>query len=262
MVKSLRLKILFSFLLLILMLVLAGVMSIWEFHRMGDSVDKVMTNNYQSIESSKIMLDAVERQDSHALMWMLGDTSEGENGIQQSDSAMHSALIKTRNNITEKDEATYIAKIEEEYTLFHEAIKKIIVSPNTETGKKIYYTEVKLHFQATKKAISELMLINQDGMYKQSSIVREKSKRAMMPAIVSIVAAVIFAILLNFFIAIYFINPINRLIQGVKTYYHEQGRINTKIKSQDELKTLEDEINNMIYRLSRKQNISSSYNEN
>ncbi|MGM2755135.1 hypothetical protein ACS2QP_27730, partial [Bacillus cereus group sp. Bce019] len=85
-------------------------------------------------------------------------------------------------------------------------------------------------------------------------IVKEKSKRAMMPAIVSIVAAVIFAILLNFFITIYFINPLKQLIKSVKGFYPEQIRLNTNIASKDEIKTLENEVNNMIYRLLRHRN--------
>lgn len=70
----------------------------------------------------------------------------------------------------------------------------------------------------------------------------------MMPGIVSIVAAIVFALLLNFFISEYFINPINRLINGVKSYYPEMGRIDAKINLQDEIKTLESEINNLIIR--------------
>ncbi len=61
--KSLKIKIFLSFLLLILMLVVAGVMSILELRKMGDSVETVMKDNYQSIEASKTMLDAVERED-------------------------------------------------------------------------------------------------------------------------------------------------------------------------------------------------------
>lgn len=71
----------------------------------------------------------------------------------------------------------------------------------------------------------------------------------MMPGIVSIVAAIVFALLLNFFISEYFINPINRLIDGVKSYYSEKGRIDAKINLKDEIKALEDEINNLIGRL-------------
>lgn len=255
MIKSLKVKILISFSLLILMLAIAGIMSILEFKNMGYSVDKVLKNNYQSIEMAKLMLDATEREDSGILRWMIGDTESGKSTVQSSDSIIRATLVKTRSNVTEKNEEEYISKIAAEYEKFNLSVKKILATNTSlEENKKIYETETELHFFATKKAINDLMVLNQDGMYKQSSTVKEKSKRAMMPVIVSIAAAVIFTLLLNFFISIYFINPLKQLIKGVKSFYSEQMRLNTNIASKDEIKTLENEINNMIYRLQQNKN--------
>ena len=77
---------------------------------------------------------------------------------------------------------------------------------------------------------------------------KENSKRAIMPAIVSIIAAIVFAFLLNFFISIYFIHPLHRLVEEVRTYYPERGPIDARITSSDEIKALENEINNLIGR--------------
>lgn len=73
MIKSLKIKIVLSLSLLILMLMAAGVMSILDFKKIGNSVDTVLKNNYQSIESAKKMLDAVEREDSGILLWLIGN---------------------------------------------------------------------------------------------------------------------------------------------------------------------------------------------
>lgn len=255
MIKSLKIKILLSFSLLILMLAVAGIMSILEFRNMGHSVDKVLKNNYESIESAKLMLDAAEREDSGVLMWMIGDTESGQQTIQASDSIIREAIVKTQKNITEQNEGEYISKIIDAYEKYHASVQKILQNKTAlPESKKIYDSETQTHFFNTKKTINDLMVLNQDEMYKQSSIVKEKSKRAMMPAIVSIVAAVIFAILLNFFITIYFINPLKQLIKSVKGFYPEQIRLNTNIASKDEIKTLENEVNNMICRLLRHRN--------
>ena len=44
--SSLKIKILLSLSLLVLMLLAAGIMSMLEFTKMGDSVDGVLKNNY------------------------------------------------------------------------------------------------------------------------------------------------------------------------------------------------------------------------
>ena len=249
MARSLKVKIFLSFLLLILMLLVAGVMSILEFQKIGDSVEAVMKNNYQSIETSKLMLDAVEREDSGVLMWMLGDSTKGNETVNRSHAVMQKALQDARLNISETNEEEYIKRIEQEYGKFHFVIQKIIGSnSNLQKNKNVYSQELESLFGNTKKAINSLMVLNQDQMYAQSTTMKENSQRAMMPAIISVLAAVLFAILLNFFISIFFINPIHRIIDEIKSFYPEKGRIDAKITSKDELKTLETETNNLIRR--------------
>lgn len=248
-IKSLRTKIFLSFLLLILMLAIAGVMSILEFKKMGSSVDVVLKNNYQSIESAKIMLDAVGEMESGIMICLLGNMQKGEMTIITADSIMNIAIQKARSNISETNEEQQIIEIEKEYSKLNTIANKIASSEKSSDDKIVLYEmSAKKHYIDTKNAINKLMVINQDKMYKQATIAKENSQRAMMPAIISVIAAVIFAILLNIFISIYFIGPINRLIKEVKYYYPEKGEINAKINSTDEIKTLEQEINQLIRR--------------
>ena len=81
MLKSLRAKIFSSFMLLVLMLVIAGIMSIIEFNKVGVSIKNVMDDNYKSIEQTKQMLDALEREDSGLLMYLMGNREMGSQTI-------------------------------------------------------------------------------------------------------------------------------------------------------------------------------------
>lgn len=250
MIKSLKIKIFLSFLLLILMLVVAGVMSIVELRKMGDSAEKVMKNNYQSIEASKTMLDAVEREDSGLLLWMLGESDKGSQTVEQANGVMEKALKDALLNLSEINEDEYIRKVENCYIAFHVAIEKIISSDgNLAENNKTYAEELEPLFFETKNAINDLMVLNQDQMYSQAAIMKNNSQRSIMPGIVSVVAAVVFAILLNFFISISFINPIKKLIEEVKSFYPGSSKIDAKITSEDEIKTLENEINDLTARL-------------
>ena len=250
MFKSIHTKILFSFLLLILMLLTAGIMSVIEFHRMGTSVHDVLNNNYQSVESAKTMLDAVEREDSGILTWMLGNRNEGETIIAHSDSLMQTAIKAAKKNSTEKGEDVIIEKIVEEYGKYQAAIHKIATSDgNINTQKTIYADEAAKYLLLSKDAINALMTLNQDHIYQRSEQLIQNSQRAMTPGIVSIVAALLFALLLNFFILVYFIKPIKRIIAEMQAFYPEKNIIDCKIKSKDEIKKLESEINNLIVRL-------------
>lgn len=252
MIKSLKIKIILSLSLLILMLMAAGIMSILEFEKIGNSVDTVLKNNYQSIEAAKKMLDALEREDSGILLWMLGNKDTGEGTIVVSDSIIREAIIDMEKNVTEFNEPEHITAVKNAYTQYHSSVKHILESgESNEENIVLYNNETDSLFLETKEFIYKLMVLNHDQMYRQAGIVKEQSRRAMMPAIVSIAAAILFSMLLYFFIRTYFILPIGQLISSVKEYYPEKGHLDTGIVSRDEFKKLEDEINQLIYRLRR-----------
>ena len=65
---GLREKILSGFLLLTMMLVVAGVWSIHELTAVGTSVQSILNDNYKSINAGKMMIEALEREDSAVLL--------------------------------------------------------------------------------------------------------------------------------------------------------------------------------------------------
>ena len=71
MIKKLKVKIFSSFMLLVLMLVIAGAMSIWELKKMNNSFSDVIDNNYLSIEHALNVTQALEREDSGILLLFL-----------------------------------------------------------------------------------------------------------------------------------------------------------------------------------------------
>jgi len=90
-------------------------------------------------------------------------------------------------------------------------------------------------------------------MYDEASDLREKSKRAIMPGIVSIIAAVVFSLLLNFFITRFFVRPIIKLTEIVKNLKLGQKYLKTDTSFNDEIKDLEQAIGDMLLRFSNKE---------
>lgn len=256
MVTTLRTKIFSSFFLLVIMLVVAAGMSILEFRKIGKSVDKVMENNYKSIEQAKIMTDAIERQNSGLFMYLTDYQQEGRQQIVAADSLIRGAFKEANEHITEPDEGAIMNQIVTNYQTYYASIQATMLSDKVDFQDKnnVFFTDIQHKFKETRTLIDKLTQLNEEGIYKQSSQIKDNAKRAIMPAIVSVVAAIIFALLLNFFISIYFINPIHRLIDAVSGFYPEQLEVKAKISSKDEIKKLEVKINELISRLMRYRN--------
>jgi len=195
-------------------------------------------------------MDALEREDSGLLLWIIGDREEGAQTIHASQAIIRSALRDAEKNITETDEPRHISDITEGYDAYHASVLFIIEGEMLpEEAKESYDRNTKSLFFRTKETVNALLMLNQEQMYQQSEIIQERSRRAMMPAFISLVAAVLFALLLFYFIRIYFFRPVKKLTESIREYYPEKGRLDGGIVSRDEFKQLEEEMNNLISRL-------------
>ena len=239
---KIKIKILAGFFLIILMLLIAGLMSVYEFSRVSKSVSALIDDNYKTIEACKSMLEAVEREDSGVLLLVSGHWKEGRNILEAADSMFYSAIIIAKNNITEENEDKYIEKIEESYLEYKAKWETPIVGTNKENNISWYFTDLHAAFIAVKFELEALMTLNQDSMYKEATQLKEQVYRAMMPGIVAIISALIFLVIFNFFISKYFVNPIEKLIYSLKNHTIYTQKFDGNIISNDELKELENNL--------------------
>ena len=247
MIKKLKVKIFSSFMLLVLMLLIAGLMSIWELSKMNDSFSDVIDNNYQSIEHALNVIDALEREDSGILMVYLGNVDEGIRVINSGDSTIAKSMIEIKKNATEEGEEGVIENFELEYESYFALLNSAINKKSS--NEEADYRNLHNQFAKTKKEVNFLMELNQISMYSKAREMHERLYQAMMPGIVSIILAIVFALLLNFFISRYFVDPLHKLISATQSYKPPLANLNVDINSEDELKTLQIEINNLIRRI-------------
>lgn len=248
---KIKFKILAGFALLILMLLVAGAMSIYEFSQIGKSVKSLIDDNYKTIEASKKMIEALEREDSGILLLVSGKWKEGRTILTSADSLFIAAFIMAKNNVTEKDEDKIIKKIESSYFTFKEKWELPIVGTYKENSINWYLTEVHQCFLDVKLNVEDLMNLNQDSMYDEASALKEQAHRAIMPGIIAIISALIFLILFNFLIGFILVRPIKKIINTVKNYHITTQTFDADISNQDDFKTLETEIQQLINRLKK-----------
>jgi methyl-accepting chemotaxis protein len=234
------------------MLVVAGTISILEFNWLSTTVHGLIQNNYKSIEASKSMIEALEREDSGILLLMLGELNEGRKILESSDAQFLESFEIAKNNLTEENEEDFIKKIEDRYDNYKSSWGRPIVDTEKQGNLTWYRTDIHQSFLTTKKAVDELMTLNQQVLFNEASFLREKSKRAIMPAIICIISAVVFSLLLSFFITLYFVSPIVRLTEDVNTLKPGQKYLKSRSASNDEIKKLELAINELLARFSDK----------
>lgn len=250
---KLRYKILTGFLLLIAMLIVAGSFSIIEFSKINKSNKKLLEHNYRSIEGSRTMLEALEKEDNGVMLLLNGNWKEGREVLRYGDSLFNRSLHVVQNNITEKNQEAYIDTIKNRYSKYKTIWERPIVDTDKESNLKWYYNKTHEEFTAVKKAIKELIELNQSSMYQETTNLKEKTQRAIKPGIVAIFSALVFVFLLMFFINYYFITPVEKLAKELENLPPKKTTLDTKIESGDELGRLKEAINSMIQKTKQEQ---------
>lgn len=101
---SLRTKILTGYLIFIAALTALGGWSAWRLREMGDMSRRIITNNYDSVVAAQDMKESLERQDSAAVFFLLGERTLAEAQLREHRARFDAAFEKEANNITEPGE--------------------------------------------------------------------------------------------------------------------------------------------------------------
>lgn len=251
MIVRLKTKLLAGFMLLASLLIVAGTISVLEFIKLSSSFSSLLNNNYKSIEASKRMLEALEREDSGILLLLLGEWEKGRSILEEADSSFQSSFETAKNNITEDNEQQLISAIHEQYNAYKARWINPIVYTRKQGDISWYHNSLHKEFLEIKLVINELMSINQNSLYNKTSTLQINAQRAVMPGIIAILGAVVFLVMLNFYIRKQFVEPLKQIKTAVKKHAKGDSMISSGINSKDEFKELEVEINQMLHRIQK-----------
>ena len=247
---GLRIKILSGFLILSLMLLIAGLWSIYELNFLGTSVGKILDENYQSIQAAKNMKEALEREDSAILLLMLGKWEQGRNILDSADSVFEENFNFANKNITIPGEEERLNKIAEGYKNYKSLWERPIVDTDKEGNLDWYFSSVHQKFLLVKSAVDELINLNDQIMYGTASELENRSNRAIMPGIIAVLSALVFTLIFNYLVNYYFVSPIIRITDRIKKFEERRIPFDVKIETTDEIFHLANAIDHLCRSLS------------
>jgi len=242
---KIRTKILLGFLILAVMLAAAGAYSIYELTSIGTSVQRLLDDNYKSINAAKQMIESLEREDSGILLLLSGKWKEGRTTIVDAHQNFQKAYGIASNNVTVPGEKGYIDKINAAYKTYRETWDRPIVGSEYEGNLDWYLTKVHRDFALVKTAVEDLMTLNDNTMYQTATALKDRAHRTVMPGIVAILTALVFAFIFNFFVNLYVVNPIISMIKSINRFLQSSEPIKLHIDTGDELQDLAASISNL-----------------
>ena len=248
---KLRSKVLSGFIVLALMLSVAGVWSIIEIRSLSTAVQDLLDENYTSIAAAKSMIEALEREDSGVLLLLSGKWEEGRRIVDSADSVFMAGFDIASHNITIADEASYISAIDTKYAAYKAIWARPIVDTDREGNLNWYFGAAHGAFLDVKLAVNELMTLNDKVMFETASSLRAKASRAIMPGIVAILAALVFSVMFSYFVTLFVIRPITRITNGITQFVTKGRSFDLRLETRDELSQLADSIRTLVARAER-----------
>lgn len=245
---KLRLKILSGFFIIVLMLFLAGIWSVNELSSMSGSVDKILEENYKSINAANIMVEALEREDSGILLLLLGHWKLGRKILTSGDSLFYAGFNIANNNITIPGEKEYLDSIKAAYANYKNLWETPIVDTEREGNLNWYSDKIHVSFNKAKKLVNQLMNLNNTNMYQTAMVVKSRANRIIMPGIIAMIASILFTLVFNFMINRYMVAPIVNITRSAQKFIEKDTPYDVEIESRDEINDLNNAIRTLCAR--------------
>jgi len=125
---TLRTRLLLGYGYLVGLLMVSAVSSAVAFQGLGQGIERMLDENYASVDAAQEMLEALERQDAATLQLLL-DPAGGMDVLGAADGAFAQALARAKKNITEPGEAEVLAGLEAAHLAFLPSRTALLAAP-------------------------------------------------------------------------------------------------------------------------------------
>ncbi len=238
---KLRYKILSGFAILAVMLFVAGIWSIFQVKYFGESLEEIIGSRYEKIGFAKSINELLERNDRQALLKFLENSDSFD--FKNFGNDFLGVLNEIEKFKLTAEEKKLLEQIATDYKTYIRSWEFDSDSPHTTAEKLTWYKHnVKPSFDRVQGEINKLIEINQAKLISTAQEIKDRTRRAIIPGIVAIIAAIVFTLLFNYFVNQYMVKPIITLKKQVDDFISKGVPLTFRPITDDEIARLTESI--------------------
>ncbi|EPR09615.1 HAMP domain-containing sensor histidine kinase [Ruminiclostridium papyrosolvens] len=252
MTKTLKGKVSLLYLSLVILIAVVGITASVNLFKLSRAIDGLMISNYKSINAANMMMEAIERQDSAALLYINVDTQKGKELFTNNSEAFFKWYNVDSNNITEKGEKDIVNAIKTSYTRYMKLfldLEEIRSQQGISKANEFFSTEMSREFINTKNELRQLSVLNEKSMFKSKDEATKNAQDSMYLVLGISTVAFIGGFAVSRYFTDRFLKPITFLTQTMKMVKAGDLKQEADILVKDEIGELSAEFNNMTKRL-------------
>ncbi|OPY89651.1 MAG: Alginate biosynthesis sensor protein KinB [Syntrophus sp. PtaU1.Bin208] len=231
---------------LLLILLIIGVQSILRFQELGQSIDVILRENYNSILACQQMKENLSSMDHGLLLTILGYPQEGEAQIRKNEVRFAEALQMELNNVTlpgEREKARALQALIIRYRAVLQEIRKRSLPDNDR--RRLYLAELIPLSQQVKQSADEILQLNQQNMNDADSRARKLAASAQRQMVLLLSFGVFIAMIFLSFTGKWILRPIRRLTRSAEAIRDGNLELVVPVESRDEIGRLSEAFNDM-----------------
>ena len=155
---GIRLKIITGFVILASLLVISGLISIYELTKLGNSVNTLINDNYRSIDYSKQMSLSLEQQKKAIIMAKNGENEKAISLFNTSKNDFETNLRNAANNLTIPGEINYVDSIALFFANYTPLAESFIKDPKHNIN--VYLNDIQPRVWTIQNKVNELLTVN------------------------------------------------------------------------------------------------------
>ena len=246
---KLKTWILLGYIIMAVIVISLSGFSIYFIERLNSASDKILKDNYLSIQSANHLIDNLDKIDNSLVLLLSGDEKDRERSAKEFTEASENFkkhLGEAESNITEPGESETVKSLKDEY----EKYSRLVNKKNSDNILTNYYSELLPQYNVVKARCYELLHINESAMLSKNASAKGISNSTEIYMIVIASLALVFVIIAIVKLPGTVINPILEMTEKVEAISNKKYSERLEVKSGNELGILAASFNKMAERLS------------
>ena len=244
---GIRRKIYSGFVILGVVLLLSGVIAIYEFVNMRNSVSQVVTDNITSINTASLLLKVTDEY-NFALLKSMGDTCAADIPDIKQDTRFADYMDVAKSMYTDIREKNMADSVIYAYTAYIHVMKEApyVWQGEYRSKRTWYFGRLYPVYMKLRGYIQQLMQLSQESLADNSQDLSHSFYRTLMPCVVAVGVGIVLVILFNYFINFYFINPILKITKGISNFVQYKKSYGVVLDSDDEIQELNQNVYDLV----------------
>lgn len=246
---SIKVKIIMGFVILASLLGISGMISIYEFTKLGNAVTTLLDDNFRSIDYARQMEACLKEQKRNFLESIEHRSAPSFERYDSAKVRFEENLALAANNLTQPDEFAYVDSIAQSYRQLV-ALSDSLMAYHRFISLRSYLGEVLPRIEQVEAEILDLLALNEQKLVQTATMLHGNPLRTILPGLLIIVSSIAFSIIFNYMINHYLINPVVRITRGIDNFLKYRRPFNVPLEVQDEVFALREAVRSLIKKMS------------